>query len=65
MNKNVNKIDSYLRITLAIVAVILYLTEVVPGTSGLILIVIGAIFLLTGGAKFCPIYFIFGINKGK
>lgn len=62
MSKNLNKIDSIIRFGLAISSLILYFSGVVPSVSGLVLIGIGIIFLLTGFAKFCPIYFIFGIS---
>jgi hypothetical protein len=68
MRKNLDKIDITIRISLGIIALVLYFSQIVPATSGIILISISVVFLLTGFSNFCPIYFIFGIsttNKTK
>lgn len=55
-------IDKAIRIILAIVFVILYFTNTVTGTIGIILLVLAAVFLLTSLMGFCPLYPLFGIN---
>ncbi|MDC1068095.1 DUF2892 domain-containing protein [Candidatus Kapabacteria bacterium] len=62
MKTNLNQIDSYFRYGLTALAFILYITDIVPSTDGIILIGIGLVFLITGLFKFCPVYFIFGLN---
>lgn len=54
--------DRLLRAIVAVVFVILYLTNVVSGTWGIVLLAAAAIFLLTAFVSFCPLYTLFGIN---
>ena len=65
MNKNVGSADKVIRILLAIVFTALYFTNTVTGTLGIVLLVLGAIFLLTSLMGFCPIYRIVGISTCK
>ena len=62
MNKNMGNLDKLIRVLLAMVFVILYLTSTVTGTLGLALVAIAVLFVLTGLVSFCPLYTIFGIN---
>ena len=62
MKKNVGNLDRVIRIILAVVISILYFTNVISGTSGLVLLVLAGIFLLTSFIGFCPLYAIFGLN---
>ncbi len=55
-------LDKLIRVLLAMVFVILYLTSTVTGTLGLALVAIAVLFVLTGLVSFCPLYTIFGIN---
>jgi len=57
--------DKMLRIIVAIVIGILYFTNVITGTLGLILLIVGIIFLLTSLVSFCPLYLPLGINTKK
>jgi hypothetical protein len=54
-----------LRVSLAIVFIILYLTNMITGTVGYILLGLSAVLLLTSIFGICPVYAIFGINTGK
>lgn len=54
--------DRLVRILLAVVFAILYFTKTVEGTFGIVLLVLGAVFLLTSFISFCPLYTILGIN---
>ena len=65
MQKNMGTIDKSVRIVLAIVAVVLYLTHVVTGVFGIVLLVLAGIFVLTSLISFCPLYWPFGINTSK
>lgn len=65
MKKNMGNTDRIVRTLLAIIAVALYLTETVPGTLGIILIVLAAVFLLTSLVSFCPLYLPFGLSTRK
>jgi hypothetical protein len=62
MKKNMGNIDKAIRIVLAIIFVILYFTNTVSGTLGIVLLIFAAVFVLTSLIGFCPLYPIFGIN---
>jgi hypothetical protein len=47
---------------LAVVFSILYFTGTVTGTFGVVLLVLGGVFLLTSVVSFCPLYAPFGIS---
>lgn len=65
MKKNMGTIDQSIRLILAVVFVILYLTRVIPGVVGIILIVIALIFAVTSFIGFCPLYAILNISTCK
>lgn len=54
--------DKVIRLIVAVVFAILYFTNTVTGTFGLILLALGAVFVLTSLISFCPLYLPFGIN---
>lgn len=62
MKKNMGKTDRILRVTIAAIFAILYFTETITGTFGLILLILAAVFTLTGAVGFCPLYAPFGLN---
>jgi hypothetical protein len=55
-------LDKTLRILLAVVFAVLYFTNTVTGTIGLLLVVLAGVFVVTSLVSFCPLYTIFGIN---
>ncbi len=57
--------DRIIRVLVAIVFAVLYLTKTVSGTTGIVLLVLGAVFLLTSFISFCPLYLPFGIKTCK
>jgi hypothetical protein len=65
MKKNMGTADKALRVILAAIVVILYFTDVVSGTLGLILLLLAGIFVLTSFVSFCPLYAPFGISTCK
>lgn len=65
MKKNLGNIDKTLRTLFALVVAVLYFTNVITGTLGLVLLIVGIVLLLTAFVSFCPIYAIFGINTCK
>ena len=65
MKKNMGTIDKVIRILVAVVFAVLFFTNVVTGTLGIILLVLAAVFVLTSLISFCPLYWPFGINTGK
>jgi hypothetical protein len=56
MNKNIGKIDKIVRLAIAIIISILYITKTVSGTVGFVLLAVGGILLLTAVIDFCPLY---------
>lgn len=62
MKKNMGSTDRVIRVVLAIVFAVLYFTQTVTGTAGLVMLVLGGIFLATSLISFCPLYTLFGIN---
>ena len=65
MKPNMGTTDKIIRIALAVIAAVLYFTNVVTGTLGIIVLVIAATLVLTSFISFCPLYPILGINTGK
>jgi hypothetical protein len=62
MKPNMGNIDRIVRVLLAAVFAYLYFGGVVTGTLGLILVILGGVFLLTSIVSFCPLYTLVGIN---
>jgi hypothetical protein len=65
MKKNMGTIDKAIRILAAIVIAILYYTNVITGSTAIIMLVFAGIFIITSFMSFCPLYLPFGINTGK
>jgi hypothetical protein len=65
MKKNMGTADKVIRILIAVVIAILFITKILTGILGIILLVLAAIFLLTSFTGFCPLYLPFGINTCK
>jgi len=66
MKKNIGTADRVIRVLIAVVFAVLFFTKVVTGTLGIILLVLGVVFLLTSVVSFCPLYFPFKLStRGK
>lgn len=65
MKANMGSLDRVIRIIVAIVIGILYYQGIIEGTFGLVLLIVGAIFLLTSFVSFCPLYLPFGLSTRK
>jgi hypothetical protein len=65
MKKNMGTADRIIRIIVAAVIAILYFTGVIPGTLGIVLLVLAVVFVLTSLISFCPLYLPFGIKTCK
>jgi hypothetical protein len=65
MKKNMGSTDKTIRVILAALIAVLYITGVIKGTLGLILLIVAIIFVVTSLIGFCPLYTIFGLNTGK
>jgi len=56
MKRNLSNIDRIVRVVLALLFAFLYFGGILPGALGLILFVLGIVFVLTSIVSFCPIY---------
>ncbi len=65
MKNNIATADKIVRVLLAALFGALYFTKMVTGALGLVLAVVGGVFLVTAVAGFCPIYALLGIGSKK
>ena len=65
MKRNISTLDRIIRIVLAAVFAFLYFGGIVTGTLGIILVVLGAVFLITAIIGFCPLYTLFKFSTDK
>ena len=65
MKKNMGSVDKMIRIIIAIVIAILYYTNVISGTTAIVLSVVALIFAITSFISFCPLYTLLGISTCK
>ena len=54
--------DRVIRFIVAAVIGVLYYTGTISGTLGVVLLVLGLLFVLTSFISFCPLYTPFGIS---
>lgn len=62
MKKNMGSTDKIIRLLLAAVITVLFFTNIISGTLGIILLVFAAVFVLTSLVSFCPLYTLIGMN---
>lgn len=65
MKRNLSNIDRIIRVVLAAVFAYLYFGGILPGTFGLVLFVLGIVFVLTSVFSFCPIYAMLKLSTHK
>jgi len=65
MKPNMGGADRIIRILIAAVFAYLYFSGTVTGTLGLVLVILGGVFVLTSLVSFCPLYTLVGINTCK
>jgi hypothetical protein len=65
MKRNMSNIDRIIRVVLAALFAYLYFSGTVAGTLGIVLVVLGAVFLLTAVVAFCPLYAPFKFSTYK
>jgi len=54
--------DKIIRLIIAAIIGVLHYTGLIPGTLGLVLLVLAAVFAITSFINFCPLYLPFGLN---
>ncbi|HKK58729.1 MAG TPA: DUF2892 domain-containing protein [Salinivirga sp.] len=62
MKTNMGFTDKIIRLLVAAAIAILFFTDVITGTLGIILLVVAGIFVLTSLVSFCPLYLPFGLS---
>ena len=62
MKKNMGNADRIVRLILAAIVAILYFTNTITGTPGIVLLVLAGVFVLTSLISFCPLYALIGLN---
>lgn len=62
MKKNMGVADRIIRMILAAIIATLYFTNIIPGTLGIVLLALAAIFVLTSFLSSCPLYLPFGLS---
>lgn len=65
MMKNIGSLDRLIRIGVAALIAVLYLTNVVTGTLGVGLLAVALVLALTSAVRVCPLYLPFGIRTFK
>lgn len=65
MKKNMGLVDKTVRILVAALFAVLYFTNVVTGTLGIVMLVVAGVFVLTSLISFCPLYPLLGMNTSK
>jgi hypothetical protein len=62
MKKNMGSTDRIIRLLISALITMLYFTGTITGILGIVLLVLGGIFLLTSFMSFCPLYALMGLN---
>jgi len=65
MKRNMSNIDRIVRLAVAAVFAYLYFGGIVTGALGIILLVLGVVFVLTSFIAFCPLYLPFKFSTYK
>ena len=65
MKTNMGSFDRMLRLIVAVVIAVLYFTNIITGTLGIILLVLASVFALTSTVSVCPLYLPFGFSTKK
>lgn len=65
MKRNMSNTDRIIRALIAALFAYLYFSGIVTGVLGIVLLVLGAVFLLTSVVAFCPLYAPFKLSTYK
>ncbi|MBI4944010.1 MAG: DUF2892 domain-containing protein [Actinobacteria bacterium] len=62
MVRNESAADRIIRLVVAVVAVVVAFTVGAGSALGIVLLVVGAVMLVTAAVGFCPLYRVFGLS---
>ena len=65
MKRNMSNTDRIFRVVIAFLFAHLYFSGIVSGGPGIVLLVLGGVFLLTSIVAFCPLYLPFKFSSSK
>lgn len=65
MKRNMSNTDRIVRVMIAALFAYLYFGGIVTGPLGIVLLALGAVFLLTSVVAFCPLYLPFKLSTFK
>ncbi len=65
MKRNLSNVDRIVRVVVAALFAYLYFAGIVTGGLGIVLVVLGAVFVLTSVVSFCPIYAMLKLSTFK
>jgi hypothetical protein len=65
MKPNLSTLDRIIRVVVAALFAYLYFSGIVTGAFGIILLVLGTVFVLTAVVGFCPLYAMFKLSTLK
>ena len=65
MKKNIGNTDKIIRLLIAAILLVLYVSGVVTGTFGIVLAIIAGVLAITTLTGFCGLYTVLGINTCK
>lgn len=65
MKRNMSNTDRLVRVVIAVLFAYLYFGGIVTGTLGIVLVILGVVFLLTSVIAFCPLYAPFKFSTYK
>jgi Protein of unknown function (DUF2892) len=65
MKPNLSTLDRVVRVVVAALFAYLYVTGIVTGAFGIVLLVLGTVFVLTAIVGFCPLYAVFKFSTLK
>jgi hypothetical protein len=65
MIRNMGMTDRIIRTILGTIIALLYLSDLISGVTGTIIVIIALLILLTAPAGFCPLYFMFKISTER
>lgn len=65
MKKNVGITDKIIRYVIAAVLIILFATNIITGTLGIIGLIVAGVLIVTSLVSFCGLYSVLGINTCK
>lgn len=65
MKTNQSSLDRIIRVITGLALLVLFFTNVISGTLGIVLAVIGGVLLITGAIGFCPLYALLKLRTNK